>query len=575
MLQILMVKARPLRGVRARTLAVLLSAALGGFLAWERLPRVGGGVLTRAPGPALAAAGHAAQGRPAAARDEAALAERQCLAARGALAAQPAPPDQALPAVNQPELRAQLLGRTKAAPVLFLSTPPADPENTVARALRGELERSPSYRAFDRVVGKVRSDPALARAVFLRDGYFYTESPELATLYGTVTLSLLFRDAELHIVRGAEELGAKRVKDGDYEYTTGPERGRRAKLLLFDRVAAAGTAWGEPRHADLKGLAGSLGFDELRVQRLGAGKLAVELGYGPLAVPALVRVAGQSLELECEAPGKGRGDLAARRAQALRLQQMQARLLSVMKEQVDEALPFDEPKTEDGQQDGHLRPEWRRAYLRGNHNFEFNGDRYSVFDASGRPRPPQVCIDFVLDTFERASGTWWQPAEKPRERVFGRLRFDDRAIQNRRSVERFVDFARENPAEFEVYDLPPEERIPLRNRQQFFAQLYRSRDHYRRGDIVAILGPREDEKLHYHSFFVVDVDPLSGMPIELAANAGRPRIRSWEGEMSNAPRRSIVARIRPRAAWLESFLSTDGAVSVETPVKVPTEPTAG
>ena len=171
----------------------------------------------------------------------------------------------------------------------------------------------------------------------------------------------------------------------------------------------------------------------------------------------------------------------------------------------------------------------------------------------------------MLDTFERASGTWWQPAHLRRERVLGRLRFDDSPIENRRSVEQFIEFTRAHPAEFEVYDVPPEERVTLRNRQQFFSQLYRARTHYRRGDIVAILGPREDEKLHYHSFFVVDADPLTGMPTELAANAGRPRIRSWEGEMSNAPRRSILARIRPRSVWLESFLTLENAISTDAP----------
>jgi hypothetical protein len=142
-------------------------------------------------------------------------------------------------------------------------------------------------------------------------------------------------------------------------------------------------------------------------------------------------------------------------------------------------------------------------------------------------------------------------------------------------VERFIEFTRAHPAEFDVYDLAPEERVSLRNRQQFFAQVYRSRAHYRRGDIVAILGPRDDDKLHYHSFFVVDADPLSGMPTELAANAGRPRIRSWEGEMGNAPRRSILTRIRPRAVWLESILAPEHAVSADAPPNAAAEPTAG
>jgi hypothetical protein len=366
-------------------------------------------------------------------------------------------------------------------------------------------------------------------------------------------------------LRGAEELRARRLNDGDYEYTNGDERGHRAKLLLFDRVAAAGANAGPARHVDLRGLSAALGFDELSIARATAAQLAVDASYGPLRVPMLLGVTDGKLSLICEAKGDERALVLARRAQAARAVQAQARLVSVIKEQVDEALPFDEPKTEDGQQDGKLRPEWRNAYLNGSSSFEFNGDRYAVFDAAGRPRPPQVCIDFVLDTFERASGTWWQPRSQGRQRVLGRLRFDDPALENRRSVERFIDFARSHGEAFDVYEPAPEARVPLRNRALFFAELYRSRAQFQRGDIVAILGPRDDEKLHYHSFLIVDADPLSGMPTELAANAGRPRIRSWEGEMQNAPRRSILARIRPRPLWLEALLAPETAVSVDAP----------
>jgi hypothetical protein len=483
-------------------------------------------------------------------------------------------PPLTLPATAQPALRAQLLGRAKAAPVLFLAEPMAAGEPLAAR-LRAELEAQPGYEVFNRVVGKVRSDPALARAVFLRDGYLYTDKPELATLYGTLTLALLFRDAELKLLRGTEELGARRLDDGDYEYTSGPERGRRARLLLFDRVGVAGHDLGAAQHVDLQRLQQSLGFDEMVVLHATSERLVVDLVYGALRVPALLRLHAGGAELACEAPGAARPELAARRSQALREHGMQARLLEVIREQVDEALPFDEPKTEDGQQDGKLRPEWRTAYLNGRSSFEFNGDRYAVFDASGRPRPPQVCIDFVLDTFERASGTWWQARGQAPERTFGRLRFDEAAMANRRSVERFVEFAREHVAEFDVFQPAPEERVPLRNRQQFFASIYGQRAQFRRGDIVAILGPRDDEKLHYHSFIIVATDPLSGMPTELAANAGRPRIRSWEGEMSNAPRRSVWARIRPRGAWLESFLGSASDASAEAPLGAGPEPTAG
>jgi len=557
MLQILVVKARLLRGVWVRALAVLLSSALGGALAVQRA-RAGAG----APARAIAAPALRPVGPISATPSVDDAADRECLARRAELWQRP---ELILPPADVPALRAQLLGRTKSVPVLFLSRPEADEREATAAGLRRSLEALPGYATFDTVVGKVRRQPELARAVFLREGYLYTENPELAALYGSLTLSLLFRDPELVIVRGAEQLGARRLNDGDYEYTSGDERGRRAKLLLFDRVAAVGASLGAARHVDLRALSGELGFDELAIARATTDQLAVEAIYGSARIPMLFTMTGGKLSLGCEAPGAERERVLAQRAQAQRAAQNQARLVSVIKEQVDEGLPFDEPKTEDGQQDGRLRPEWRNAYLNGSSSFEFNGDRYAVFDSAGRPRPPQVCIDFVLDTFERAGGSWWRSRDQGRQRVRGRLQFDDPGLENRRSVERFLDFARAHREAFDVYEPPPEARIPLRNRALFFAELYRARAEFKRGDIVAILGPREDEKLHYHSFLIVDADPLSGMPTELAANAGRPRIRSWEGEMQNAPRRSILARIRPRAAWLEAVLAPQTGVSAEDP----------
>lgn len=572
MLQILVVKARVLRGGWVRALMVLLSAAVGGAAAFSHLrPALDSRVTAAAPAVATKLA----------VADEAAVAEAHC---RGQLAAVGALPARQSPAANEPALRAHLLGRAKAVPVLFVSLPEARVTDPVAAKLRQQLEALPGHQTFGSVVGKVRDKPEQARAVFLRDGYLYTESPELASLFGALTLSLLFRDPELRISRGAEELSARRLDDGDYEYTSGAEQGKRAKILLFDRVVAAPNTAGESHHVDVRGLAKQLGFDELSVERITAQGLAAQAAYGDVRAPTLLRVEQGKLSLVCEVLGERRGAVQAHRAEAQRAQRVQSRLLGIVKEQVDEALPFDEPKTEDGQQDGHLRPEWRNAYLRGNSSYEFNGDSYSVFDSSGRPRPPQVCIDFVLDTFERASGTWWQGRDLPRQRVLGRLRFEETAIENRRSVERFIDFARAHGEAFDVYEPAPDQRVPLRNRQQFFSVLYQMRQQFKRGDVVAILGPREDEKLHYHSFIIVDADPLSGMPTELAANAGRPRIRSWEGEMGNAPRRSIFARVRPRQLWLESFLAPLTGVSADAPASVrpgvdavspAPEPTAG
>ncbi|RYZ02942.1 MAG: hypothetical protein EOO73_29940 [Myxococcales bacterium] len=541
-------KARVLRaGWRRRASIVLLGAWLGCALGWVLLPDSGGGRAIRAarqlPPTALAPR-----------LDADAEQDRRCLAEAEELSARPS---LELPPSSEPALRAQLFGRTKSAPVLFLRRPEAA-ESPLAATLRDALEESPGYDTFGRVVGKVRKEPALARAVFLRSGYLYTENPDLAALYGTLTLSLLFREPELRIQRGADELFARRLEDGDYEYTSGEERGRRAKLLLFDRVSAGEEPFRAAAHVDLSEVSRELGFDELRVRHASPEHLLVDAVYAGVRVPTVLRLVAERAALGCESAGENRAQLLQRREEARRGARARERLVAVIKEQVDEALPFDEPKTEDGQQDGKLRPEWRQAYLKGDSSFEFNGDRYAVFDDGGRPRPPQVCIDFVLDTFERAGGTWWRQRGETRQRTAGRLSFDHTGMENRRSVERFLEFARTHGEAFDVYDAPAEERVPLRQRAAFFSALYRARAHFRPGDIVAILGPRDDEKLHYHSFFIVGSDPLSGMPTELAANAGRPRIRSWEGEMSNAPRRSIISRVRPRQLWLESFLSPEG-----------------
>ncbi len=107
------------------------------------------------------------------------------------------------------------------------------------------------------------------------------------------------------------------------------------------------------------------------------------------------------------------------------------------------------------------------------------------------------------------------------------------------------------------------------NRGRFFGDLYAKRASYRPGDVVVIYGLRDDEKLHYHSFFVYESDPVTGMPTLVASNAGRPRIRTWENEMQNAPRRSVFARIRPRLSWLEKHVRAPESVAASEPQAPP------
>jgi hypothetical protein len=385
-----------------------------------------------------------------------------------------------------------------------------------------------------------------------------------------VRLQHLFREDEVFVQRGGDILRAERHRDAHgpyYVYSDGPEQGQTAQILFLDRVAASRGALAEPLHRDLGPLAAELGFDRAFVSKHLSDAMVLELRYGHQWVPTAVRASGARVTLDCEAlpldPAEQKRVLEAR-SRAVRLERILTRQRAVIGEQIDEALPFDEPRTEVGQQDGKLRQEWVWAYRYGRTTFEFNEDKYHVFDHRGRPRVPQVCIDFIRDTYERAAGTWFMPRGEPREWRRGKLAFGEFGIENERSVDSFVEFASSHPEWFDVWNLEEEERIPLIRRDDFYGFLYEHRDDFRPGDVVTIYGLRDDGKMHYHSFFVYQADPITGMPTLVAANAGKPRIRAWDMEMANAPFRSIKTRIRPKLDWLESVTApapAGGAIS--------------
>jgi hypothetical protein len=455
-------------------------------------------------------------------------------------------------------VRGEVFARARAEPVLFLDTPKAELVPGPVAELRARLFSAPApWAAFAEAYERFRAHPPALRRILLTDGYLYAEQPALAALLASgVALGQLYSEKELSIVRGDRVLRAERVR-GEYIWADGPERGERARLWLFDRVATAGEQLGANKHVAVAGL--RLGHSSIEIERLTAQGVLAKIHYGPLVVPAVLSIRDGRLALECETLTEPmRATVEAARSAASRWARVLAELSTEVAEQVEEALPFDEPRTEDGQQDGKLRPEWRVAYLRGNSSFEFNGDRYPVFDGAGRPRAPQVCADFIVDTFERMAGTRWLARDEGRGRRLGRIDFGVLGIENRRSVEQLIEFARSRPEWFELLEIPEAERVAFSNRRRFFQRLFEQRQQFRPGDVVAILGPRDDERLHYHSFFIVSDDPLSGMPTLVAANAGRPRIRIWEAELESAPRRGIVARIRPRLAWLESLVGVRG-----------------
>lgn len=459
-----------------------------------------------------------------------------------------------------PPERASLLAQVKATPVVFLERPRAASTDAVVRYWRGALARSEvPGRVLARLYHGFRRFPAFLRDVLLTDGYLYAETPALgATLAEGVTPGALFREPRIVIERGAVGLHAELDGLGVYRYADGPERGKPARLVLFDRVRAESAPPLAPLHVDLEPLRAELGFDALTLERVTQSGIVALAHYGELAVPTLLAAHGAELELTCEAPGTALAELRARRAAAVRRERALEQVRDAIWAGVDESLPFDEPKTEFGQQDGKLRQEWRQAYFRGASHYDFNGDTYAVFDAGGRPFVPEVCIDFIVDSFERAGGAWYAPSSARRARLAGRIDFDGTGMLNRRNVEEFIALARRRSDWFELRPTPPEEQVPFKWRDRFFASLFQHRAEYRPGDIVVILGERDDAKLHYHSFFVFEADPVTAMPTLVAGNSGRPRVRAWAAEMTSAPKRSVFARVRPRAPFLEQTLEGSG-----------------
>jgi hypothetical protein len=303
-----------------------------------------------------------------------------------------------------------------------------------------------------------------------------------------------------------------------------------------------------PLHRDLRALADTVGFDRARIGRRTEGALLADLRFGAQWVPALLEAKGAALTLGCvAADAKTREAVeAARAAQGPRRRALLA-MHDVVTEVVGEALRFDRPEGEKtAERDGELRPQWMTAYLQGRERFSYDGATYPVFDASGRAWPPEVCVDFVLDSFERTSGTWYAPRGGRLGRIRGRLDFDEAGIRNRRGVLAFGAFAEAKPELFESRRFAGAERIQFKERTRFFDFLVDHADEVRPGDVVAIHGMKADQKIHQHAILVEWADPITGFPSGLADQMKRPRRRTWEGIMAEAPLRSLLYRARHR-----------------------------
>lgn len=463
------------------------------------------------------------------------------------------------PAVE--EQRAVLLARAKAEPVFFTETPTYgdEPVPLVVKGYRQLLTSGQNaYGSVNRILEETDGFPQTARASILRNGYLYAERPELAyALVSLVQPHQLFGHDHIWIQRGEHVVHADR-RHGRFYYTDGPLEGQRVRLVLFDRVGG-GDEPDAPVHLDFRALRYRLHFDRMQVRHVTQDHVVANLHYGKLWVPSLLKTDGAHVELECEVLSSSlRSEVAELRAQTTRREHAVQSLRRAMLAELDEALPFDEPLHEYGfQLDGTLRKKWLSAYSRSHDKFAFNGDEYRVFDTKGRALSPQVCIDFLTDTLERTGGTWWRPRGEPPGRTTGKLDFDTLFGDKRNEMRRvpgFIDFAKGHPEWFDVID--GDERIELGRKELFFGYLLDNMDNFAPGDAVLIKGktPWDPYHVHFHSFFVYESDPVTGMPLVVVGNAGRPSLRSWETEVRRTPKRAILHRIRFKTEWLESVV---------------------
>jgi hypothetical protein len=458
-----------------------------------------------------------------------------------------------------PELdahRSEIFGRARGEPMVFVREPRVTADDALtpaALASRRVFEKGHPGARMGSLRARLRNDPEGLRALVLREGYAYSPDPlDALDLVSQIFLADLFAEPEIWLQRGSDTRKIHREtkhKETTYRYVDGPLDGRAADLLFGDRVAVRAEDLASPLHRDLRALADAEGFDRARIDRRTESGLLADLRFGDHHVRALIPSEGAKLSLACldedsdtRAAVKVIADADAPRRRGL------SKLHEVVTTVLGESFRFDRPEGEKGpDRDGTLRPVWASAYLQGRSSFDYDGATYAVFDGAGNAWPPEVCVDFVLDAFERTSGSWFRPRGPSLGRDRGRLRFDETGTANLRGVMGFGKFAEAQPSLFTMRRFAGKERIEFRERSRYFQFLTEHADEIRPGDVIAIHGMKRDNRIHQHAILVEYADPITGFPGGLADQMKRPRRRTWEGIMAEAPLRSLLFRARPTA----------------------------
>jgi hypothetical protein len=432
--------------------------------------------------------------------------------------------------------------RAKTLPVFYFAEPKRTDDKRAKRFSDELADVSGIRKKIRSVRDRYKTDKAFLREVFLSQGYFYEDRVDVApAVIKEITLPDLFDEPLLYRLRDGEIETLARCES---EYCD--PNGIRAALLLNDRVAAQKEALLPLLHVDVSEVRRLTFAQRARAKALENPFAIVELVFPDRDVrPALLEVKGAATEVICIGGNPATLEASLDRAEAFWKQH--ERLVEAAERFLSERIMFDEPKdeAEDVQEDGDLRLEWTRAYGRRKKSFTFREVEYPVFDRRGNPTPPQVCVDFIFDAWERAHGTWYQKRKTTPGRTEGTIDFSLLPELSRRHIASVLEYAELEETPLERYDIPRRQWIPYEKRLRFPKNLARHTDAIREGDALVIHGLREEDmEEHFHTVLVLETDPITGIPTLVADNQGRPRIWSLARAMQTAPKRSIKYRLR-------------------------------
>lgn len=435
----------------------------------------------------------------------------------------------------------EVLVRTQVDPVLFLRWPDAAPRSARATAFRVELDHAAHPTRALRQFLVAHPDRGLRREVLLSDGYLFSDRPALAVaLSAELELSDLFEGARVY--RARDGVVDALDREGDHYVEVD---GSVATLRPNDRVSEDDASLADPLGLDLEVVRETTGALRTIPTALGEDAAALDLVFPDGSRrPALVALEAGRTEVVCV--GGPSETLAATRQDADRFWTRHRALVAAAEALVDESPRFDEPtdEPEGVQQDGQLRLAWVAAYERGDDTFTYGTVEYPVFDGEGRPVPPEVCIDFVFDAWQRGGGTWYRGAAEARGRTHGVVDLGPANLP-RRSLSLLLDSADAEGAVLDRFDVSAEDRVSLSRGAAYAHAIARTADAFREGDALVVYGLRlQDMAYHHHALLVIRTEPVTGVPMLVADNQGRPQFRTLSNAMQAAPLRAIAHRLR-------------------------------